>query len=104
MGSVEYVEPQRKRARFALRAAGVLVVAGALIAGALAFALAREPDDGGGRSARAPARARPPAPAAAPGRTFVDGRPHRVTWDRDSLLVDGRRIFVTAGEFDYWRL
>lgn len=47
----------------------------------------------------------PPAPTESAGlATFVDGRPHRVTWDRDSLMIDGRRIFVWAGEFDYWRL
>ena len=29
---------------------------------------------------------------------------HQVTWDRYSLFIDGKRLTIWAGEFDYWRL
>lgn len=50
---------------------------------------------------------RPGASGAVPSAglaTYVDGRSHRVTWDRDSLMIDGHRTFIWSGEFDYWRL
>ncbi|HEY6796684.1 MAG TPA: beta-galactosidase [Kineosporiaceae bacterium] len=34
----------------------------------------------------------------------ASGGPHAVTWDHDSLLVDGKRIYLWSGEFHYWRL
>ncbi|MFD4338031.1 beta-galactosidase [Streptomyces anulatus] len=33
-----------------------------------------------------------------------DGRPHAVTWDANSLKIDGKRLSVWSGEFHYWRL
>ncbi|MCK6210160.1 beta-galactosidase [Georgenia sp. EYE_87] len=54
-----------------------------------------------------PAAAEPAEPAAArstevfPGN---DGRPHEVTFDEKSFLVDGERLNVWSGEFHYWRL
>src|SRR4051812_11385386 len=39
-----------------------------------------------------------PAPAA------PAHRAHTVTFDRYSLMVDGHRLYVWAGEFHYWRL
>ena len=32
------------------------------------------------------------------------GRAHAITWDKYSLKIDGRRLFVWSGEFHYWRL
>lgn len=40
------------------------------------------------------------APAAAPSHHTT----HTVTYDKYSLMVDGRRLNVWAGEFHYWRL
>ncbi|MFE7708118.1 beta-galactosidase [Streptomyces sp. NPDC057486] len=33
-----------------------------------------------------------------------DGRRHTVTWDADSLKIDGKRLNIWSGEFHYWRL
>jgi beta-galactosidase GanA len=43
----------------------------------------------------------PGAPAAASDR---HGRPHTVTFDHYSLMIDGRRTMIWSGEFHYWRL
>jgi len=32
------------------------------------------------------------------------GRPHAITFDQYSLMIDGRRIALWSGEFHYWRL
>ncbi|MDD5502019.1 MAG: beta-galactosidase [Candidatus Thermoplasmatota archaeon] len=37
-------------------------------------------------------------------KTFVDGNPHKVTFDKYSLMIDGQRIMSIGGEFHYWRL
>ena len=29
---------------------------------------------------------------------------HQVTWDKQSLLIDGHRLLLYSGEFHYWRL
>src|SRR5437899_925980 len=54
-------------------------------------------------SAPAPAAAAAP-PAPPPQSTIGLGQPHTITFDHYSLLIDGRRIYVWAGEFHYWRL
>jgi len=33
-----------------------------------------------------------------------DGKPHKVTTDSKSMMVDGKRLNVFSGEFHYWRL
>ncbi|MEJ2250376.1 MAG: beta-galactosidase, partial [Candidatus Lokiarchaeota archaeon] len=27
-----------------------------------------------------------------------------IAWDKYSLVIDGKRIFIRSGEFHYWRL
>jgi beta-galactosidase GanA len=43
-----------------------------------------------------------PAPVAPP-RDVLRGTPQQVTYDQYSLMIGGKRVFVTAGEFDPWR-
>jgi beta-galactosidase GanA len=43
-----------------------------------------------------------PAPLAPPG-YVLHGRPQQVTYDQYSLMIGGKRVFITAGEFDPWR-
>ncbi len=43
-----------------------------------------------------PARPAPPA-------DVLRGQSQQVTYDSSSLLIGGRRVFITAGEFDPWR-
>ncbi|HEX4253456.1 MAG TPA: beta-galactosidase, partial [Streptosporangiaceae bacterium] len=43
-----------------------------------------------------------PAPIAPPS-NVQRGTPHQVSYDQYSLLIGGKRVFVTAGEFDPWR-
>ncbi|MGH2895532.1 MAG: beta-galactosidase, partial [Solirubrobacteraceae bacterium] len=31
-------------------------------------------------------------------------RAHAITYDQDSLMIDGRRTVIWSGEFEYWRL
>lgn len=52
---------------------------------------------GSGASSTVPT-GEPPAPPAA------DGRRHDVRFDRDALLVDGRRLVLWTGEMHYFRL
>jgi Glycosyl hydrolases family 35 len=33
-----------------------------------------------------------------------DGLTDKVSWDKYSLMVDGKRVFIFAGEFHYQRL
>jgi thioredoxin-related protein len=33
-----------------------------------------------------------------------DGLTNRVSWDQYSLMVEGKRVFIFAGEFHYQRL
>jgi beta-galactosidase GanA len=40
----------------------------------------------------------------APGAAAADTTPHTVTFDKYSLMLDGKRTFVWSGEFHYWRL
>ena len=49
----------------------------------------------------APARAATPRAAAA---TVAAAKPHTVTFDGYSFLVDGRRTYLWSGEFHYFRL
>jgi beta-galactosidase GanA len=43
-----------------------------------------------------------PGPLRGP-RRVLTGQPQQVSYDQSSLLIGGKRIFVTAGEFDPWR-
>jgi hypothetical protein len=43
-----------------------------------------------------------PEPIAPP-RDVLLGQPRQVGYDKYSLMIDGRRVFITAGEFDPWR-
>ena len=43
-----------------------------------------------------------PAPIASP-KDVLRGSPQQVTYDQYSLKVGGKRVFITAGEFDPWR-
>ena len=44
------------------------------------------------------------AGSESPGVVIGSGSAHTVTLDRYSLLIDGQRIYLWAGEFHYWRL
>ena len=33
----------------------------------------------------------------------MHGQPEQVSYDASSLLIGGKRVFITAGEFDPWR-
>jgi beta-galactosidase GanA len=44
------------------------------------------------------------ARAAHPGGAVARTMRHTVTYDHYSLMIDGRRIMIQAGEFEYWRL
>ncbi|MDO4411579.1 MAG: beta-galactosidase [Cutibacterium sp.] len=39
-----------------------------------------------------------------PATIIGDGKPHKVTFDKHSFMIDGERLNVYAGEFHYWRL
>ncbi len=41
--------------------------------------------------------------AIAPPRNVQLGTPQKVSYDQYSVSIDGKRVFVTAGEFDPWR-
>jgi len=43
-----------------------------------------------------------PAPIPQP-RDVAHGQPQPVTYDQYSLMIGGKRVFITAGEFDPWR-
>jgi beta-galactosidase GanA len=43
-----------------------------------------------------------PAPIPRP-RDVLRGRSQQVTYDQYSLMIGGKRVFITAGEFDPWR-
>ncbi|WP_210115812.1 beta-galactosidase [Acidipropionibacterium timonense] len=45
-------------------------------------------------------------PSGAPAYRFPgnDGKPHRVTYDKNSFMIDGQRLNVWSGEIHYWRL
>jgi beta-galactosidase GanA len=53
-------------------------------------------------SAAATSNAVTPEPVAPP-RDVVRGTPQQVSYDQNSMLIGGKRIFITAGEFDPWR-
>ena len=44
-----------------------------------------------------------PAPPAPPAGVLRGGQPQQVSYDASSLLIGGKRVFITAGEFDPWR-
>jgi beta-galactosidase GanA len=51
------------------------------------------------------AQAAPPAAAVvAPDGGVGLGRPHAITFDHWSLMIDGQRLYVWSGELHYWRL
>ncbi|HET8656430.1 MAG TPA: beta-galactosidase [Longimicrobiaceae bacterium] len=49
-------------------------------------------------------RPAPGAGGATPQRGPVAGEDHTVSFDRYSLLIDGKRTYILSGEFHYWRL
>ena len=56
------------------------------------------------RHALSPAQARAQAQATGDPNAISTGSPHTVSWDKYSLMVDGKRIFLWSGEFHYFRL
>ncbi|HEY9241461.1 MAG TPA: beta-galactosidase [Streptosporangiaceae bacterium] len=44
-----------------------------------------------------------PAQPTPPSGVLHNGQPQQVTYDANSLLIGGHRVFITAGEFDPWR-
>ena len=80
--------------KLAKRAATLAAVVGmALAGGALPISVAQA------------ATAAPPAKYATADITFPgnDGKPHKVTFDKNSFMVDGQRLNVWSGEIHYWR-
>ena len=80
--------------KLAKRAATLAAVVGmALAGGALPISVAQA------------ASAAPPAKYATADITFPgnDGKPHKVTFDKNSFMVDGQRLNVWSGEIHYWR-
>ena len=80
--------------KLAKRAATLAAVVGmALAGGALPISVAQA------------ASAAPPAKYATTDITFPgnDGKPHKVTFDKNSFMVDGQRLNVWSGEIHYWR-
>lgn len=80
--------------KLAKRAATLAAVVGmALAGGALPISVAQA------------ASAAPPAKYATANITFPgnDGKPHKVTFDKNSFMVDGQRLNVWSGEIHYWR-
>ena len=78
---------------FAVVCATTAVLAGGLLSGAGAKVV----------SARGAAGAHAQAPRGA---RFSNDTPraHTITYDQDSLMIDGRRTVIWSGEFEYWRL
>jgi beta-galactosidase GanA len=56
----------------------------------------------GTASAAATSNAAAPEPVAQP-RNVIRGTPEKVSYDQYSLMIGGKRVFITAGEFDPWR-
>src|SRR5579875_2570231 len=56
----------------------------------------------GAASAAATSGPATPEPVAPP-RDVLRGTPEKVSYDQYSLMIGGKRVFVTAGEFDPWR-
>ena len=80
--------------KLAKRAATLAAIIGmALAGGALPISVAQA------------ASAAPPAKYATADITFPgnDGKPHKVTFDKNSFMVDGQRLNVWSGEIHYWR-
>ena len=80
--------------KLAKRAATLAAIVGmALAGGALPISVAQA------------ASAAPPAKYATADITFPgnDGKPHKVTFDKNSFMVDGQRLNVWSGEIHYWR-
>ena len=80
--------------KLAKRAATLAAVVGmALAGGALPISVAQA------------ASAAPPAKYATADINFPgnDGKPHKVTFDKNSFMVDGQRLNVWSGEIHYWR-
>lgn len=87
-------------------AALVLLVAGVVSGSARATAARMSPtmtqaqQQPSGSAASGSAAAAPAAPLSA-GRLGV---PNSITYDKYSLKIDGQRVFIWSGEFEYWRL
>ncbi|HEY1714985.1 MAG TPA: beta-galactosidase [Solirubrobacteraceae bacterium] len=79
---------------FAVVCATAAVLAGCLLSGAGAKVVSAR----GGPGAHAARVARPAhfTPRAR--------QTHTITYDQDSLMIDGRRTIIWSGEFEYWRL
>lgn len=79
--------------KLAKRAATLAAVVGMALAGALPISVAQA------------ASAAPPAKYATADITFPgnDGKPHKVTFDKNSFMVDGQRLNLWSGEIHYWR-
>jgi beta-galactosidase len=69
---------------------------------AYTFTVTANTSSGSGPAAPATAPVTPAKPAA-PGGVLHNGQPQRVTYDASSLLIGGKRVLITAGEFDPWR-
>ena len=89
MGSGQRTRPNG--ARRTGRRATVCALSLAMAAGALGTAFTGAPA----------AQAAPPAPAVA---VSAHGPAHTVSYDKYSLKIDGKRLYVWSGEFHYWRL
>ncbi|HEY1565398.1 MAG TPA: beta-galactosidase, partial [Solirubrobacteraceae bacterium] len=79
--------------RRAYRSFAVVVATAAVLGGCLL---------GGAGAKVVPARAAHAAPAAR--LTSQGQQAHTITYDQDSLMIDGRRTVIWSGEFEYWRL
>jgi beta-galactosidase GanA len=76
---------------FAVAFGATVVLAGGLLSGAGAKGVPAQNGPGAHASH-----------AAHVGRPAV--RTHTITYDQDSLMIDGRRTAIWSGEFEYWRL
>ena len=56
----------------------------------------------GSSGATATSQSVTPAKLAAP-KDVLTGQPQQVSYDQHSMMVGGKRVFITAGEFDPWR-
>ena len=69
---------------------------------AYTFTVTANTASGSGPAAPATAPVTPAKPAP-PGGVLHNGPSQQVSYDASSLLIGGKRVFITAGEFDPWR-
>lgn len=63
--------------------------------------------EAGDNAGTASASTQPPQRGLVPGSIQFpgnDGQPHRVTFDKNSFMVDGERLNIWSGEIHYWRV